>query len=38
MAIELNREARKEAVADVQERLQMRVQELDIEIDEDEFA
>jgi len=46
MSIELQKEARQaaivsidnQAVADGQERMQMRVSELDIEIHEDEFA
>lgn len=37
MSIELTREARHQAVVDVQERLQQRVGELDIETHKDEF-
>lgn len=38
MPIELSKEARAQAVAEAQERLLARVQELDIELHKDEFG
>ena len=37
MSIELTKDARKQAVLEVQERLQTRIMEIDIEVHEDEF-
>ena len=38
MSIELTKDARKQAVLEVQERLQTRIMEIDIEVHEDEFG